>query len=162
MAPTGPAAVMGRSLLVLAAGLVVFAGCGSGAVEIAMTPLAGRIGGASWTLVSAESSAFLSDGQPTFFVTASAETVTACAGGGSSISGDQLILNVPKSTGDYRLSLSLSETFYVRASNDNLVATTGRIRVDEVTATSLRGGAHFAFDGNNEVDGEFSVSICPP
>jgi len=108
-------------------------------------------------------SAFLSDGQPTFFVTASAETVTACAGAGSSISGNQLILNVPKSTGDYRLSLSLSETFYVRASNDNLVATTGRMRVDEVTATSLRWRRPFRpSTGNNEVDGEFSVSICPP
>jgi hypothetical protein len=35
------------------------------------------------------------------------------------------------------------------------------MRVDEVTETSLRGGAHFAFDGYNQVDGTFTVTICP-
>ena len=160
--------MMGRLWLVLAAGTALLAACGSGGgtggrpVEIATTPLAGTIGGATWTLVSAESSAFLSDGETSFFVTAYAEAVTPCAGAGGSTNGNELLLEIPKTAGDYSVSLSLPQTFYLAATSNNLVATSGRLRVDEVTPTSLRGGAHFAFDAYNEVDGVFTVAICPP
>ena len=137
-------------------------GCG-GTIDIASTPLAGTIGGEPWSLVSAESSAFLSKDSPTFFVTAYAVAVTPCAGAASSATGNELLLNIPKTAGDYRVNPSLSQTFYLRASNLNLAATTnGRIRVDQVTATMVSGGAHVAFDGANEVDGVFSVPLCPP
>ena len=142
--------------------LVLLASRCGGTIDIATTPLAGTIGGAPWTLVSAESSAFLSKDSPTFFVTAYAEAVTPCTGAASSITGNELLLNIPKIAGDYRVNQSLSQTFYLRASNLNLAATTdGRIRVDQVTGTTVSGGAHVRFDANNEVDGVFTVPLCP-
>jgi hypothetical protein len=133
----------------------------SGSIEIATTPLAGVVGGTPWTLASAESSAFLSEGSPTFYVTAYAESLTPCTGAGASVTGNLLLLNVPKTPGDFLLSPGLSQTFYVRANNLNLTATDGRIRVDKVDDSSVSGGAHFRFDGSNEVDGVFTVPICP-
>ena len=44
----------------------------------------------------------------------------------------------------------------------NYVATYGRIVVNQVTATMVSAGAHFLFDGNNVVDGQFQAQICPP
>ncbi len=145
--------------LATSGGALFASGCG-GSIDIAMTPLAGVIGGAPWALASAESSAFLSDGSPTFFVTAYAESVTPCTGAGGSVTSNELILNIPKTAGDYRLSLGLSQTFYVRSTGNNLVATSGGLRVDQVTATTVSGGAHFSFDGNNQVNGLFTVPLC--
>src|SRR5437016_3407971 len=91
------------SLSLFASGAVLLtSGCG-GSIEIATTPLAGVVGGTPWTLVSAESNAFLSKDSPTFFVTAYAEPRTPCSGAGSSVTGDELLLNIPKIAGDYRL-----------------------------------------------------------
>jgi hypothetical protein len=162
MPSPGSKAARARARVLLLAALLVAAGaagCG-GSVEIAMTPLAGTIGGVPWTLASAESSAFLSDGSPTFFVTAYGQSLAACVGAASSATGNELILNVPKTKGDYVLSLSLTQTFYVRSTGSNLVSAAGRMRVDQVTDTLISGGAHFAFDGDNEVNGVFTATVC--
>jgi hypothetical protein len=44
---------------------------------------------------------------------------------------------------------------------DNLIATEGVIAVDTVTATTINGGIHAVYDGDNEVDGTFELTICP-
>ena len=59
-------------------------GCGSsndngGSAAIATTPLAGKIGGQSWSLGTAETDSFLSD-STTFFVSMYSDTFTACTG----------------------------------------------------------------------------------
>jgi hypothetical protein len=66
--------------------------------------------------------------------------------------------------GDYSLGLSLTATFVVdpRGLNENLVATRGRIVVDEVTATSVRGGAAIELNADNTVNGQFQANVCPP
>ncbi len=143
---------------ILLAGLLV-AGCSTGPVEISNSPLSGHIGGTSWSFGSAESSAFLSTSDQ-FFVSAYAEVVTPCAG--NQVHTNQLILNVPRAPGDYQLGSGLTETFYVQDTMVNYFATTGRIVVNQVSATMISAGAHFLFDGNNEVDGQFQAQICPP
>lgn len=140
----------------LSALLVTVAGCGS-STEIADTPLAGRVAGQPWTFVAGETNAFLSDGEPDFFAELYPSAYTACGFGAPD--GPHLILSVPKEPGEYEFGLSLNMTFY--ADGANLIATEGAIRVDEVTATTVTGGVHGIFDGGNEVDGVFSLSICP-
>jgi hypothetical protein len=134
--------------------------CSTGPIEISTEPLSGVIGGANWTLASADTDAFLSARSDTFFATGYGEALTPCTGAGSASNGNRLILNIPKTAGDYVLSGSLNQTFYVPAGNTNYVSTEGRMIVEEVTATRIRASAHFRFDVANEVDGQFAVTIC--
>ncbi len=154
MSQPGVAAVL---VVVLATGAA--GACGTSAVEISKVPMSGKIGGEPWTLGTAETLAFLSM-DARFFINAYAETFAPCTGAGSSVTGNYLILNVPKAPGDYALSLSLNETFFVQSNNHNNVATQGRLVVDEVTATTVSGGGHFQFDSDNYVDGQFVAQIC--
>ena len=50
---------------------------------------------------------------------------------------------------------------YVAATNDNFVATSGEIDISAITATTITGGASFAFDADNSVNGQFTATICP-
>lgn len=157
---------MVRTFLLFALTLAL-SGCGgadgddddesSGPVDIASGPLTGKVGGATWTLMSAQTDAFLSDEQ-TFWVDAYAQGPVACGAFGD---GNRLILSVPKTVGTHRLSLALNATFVVEgAETDNLVATQGAIRVDEITSTTVRGGVTMTFDANNSVSGEFTAAVC--
>ena len=142
----------------LAAGLA--AGC-AGPIEISDAPMSGRIGGVPWTLGSAETNGFLSASDQ-FFIDAYAEVVAPCTGAGSQVRSNRLILNVPRETGNYLLGGGLNETFFVQGTGANYIATQGRIIVNQVTDTMLSAGAHFMFDGDNVVDGQFQAQICPP
>ena len=136
------------------------AGCSVGPIEISDQPLAGKIGGADWALHSAETNAILSANFSTYFAAAYGNALAPCTGAGSAASGNQLILSIPKVAGDFPLGLALKQTFYVTATNTNYVASLGRLVVHEVTATTISAGAHVQFDQDNEVDGQFTVTIC--
>ncbi len=126
-------------------------------VNIASGPLTGKVGGAPWTIVAAQTDAFLSDDQ-TIWVDAYAMGPITCGGFGD---GNSLILNVPRQVGTHPLSLSLNATFVVQgAETDNLIATQGSIRVDEVTTSIVRGGIAMTFNADNQVSGEFQAVVC--
>jgi hypothetical protein len=75
-----------------------------------------------------------------------------------------LILSVPRTPGTHALGFDLNATFVIegpRQTLENLVATRGRIVVDEVTATRVTGGAYIEFDAANSVNGQFEIAICP-
>jgi hypothetical protein len=141
--------------------VLLVAGCGTGQLDISNGPLSGLIGGKAWSFGSAETNAFLSSSDQ-LFVEAYSEVVAPCTGAGDQVRTNRLILNVPKATGDYALGSGLNETFYVQDTGFNYIATTGRIVVNQVSATMISAGAHFLFDGNNVVDGQFQAQICPP
>ncbi len=141
--------------------VLLAAGCGIGSLDISDAPLSGLIGGTAWTFGSGESSAFLSSSDQ-LFVAAYSEVVAPCTGAGDQVRTNWLILNVPKAPGDYALGSGLNETFYLQETGVNYRATYGRIVVNQVTATMVSAGAHFLFDGNNVVDGQFQAQICPP
>jgi hypothetical protein len=135
-------------------------GCAAddGSPELADTMLAGKVGGQTWTFAAGHTSAFLSEGEPDFFATLYPMTFTTC--GFSEPAGNHLIASIPKQPGEYPMSLSRNMTFVVGDSN-NLIATTGKIVVDEVTATTIKGGLVATYDGQNEVNGRFEIAICP-
>jgi hypothetical protein len=132
--------------------------CGGGDYTIVMTTLAGTVGGQPWTFVAGHTNDFLSEGEPDFFAELYPATFTPC--GFSTPPGDHLIVAVPKAPGDYEISTTLNLTFVVGGS-ENLVTFDGRIVVDEVTATLVRGGLHGDFDGDNVVSGRFELTVCP-
>ena len=134
---------------------------GSGKVTIASTPLSGLVGGESWTVALAEADAFLSEGEPDFWVDAYSTARAACQS--RSPGGPHLILDLPKQPGAYRLSLRRNATFVIEGADatfENLIATEGRLVVDEVTDSVIRGGAYVRFDAQNSVNGRFEASIC--
>jgi hypothetical protein len=157
---------MSKPIGALLVTVVAALGCGGTGSEfvISTTTLSGKVGGQPWTLMNGETDAFLSMNQPQFFTTMYTEPVTPCTGAGFSVATNQLILNLPMTPGDYMLGLDLNATFVVDPQDStqikNLVATQGRIIVDLVTATSISGGAHIQYDGDNTVNGQFEATIC--
>jgi hypothetical protein len=136
---------------------LALAACGGGDYDIPATPLAGTVGGQPWTFVAGHTNAFLSEGEDDFFAELYPAAFTACGFG--TPPGDHLIVAVPKTPGDYDFSTSLNMTFVVGDAQD-LVTFDGRVVVDEVTATLVRGGLHGHFDGDNVVKGQFELTIC--
>ena len=143
--------ILGMGLAALAAG------CGSGSTVISSQPLSGKLGGQPWTFMTAETSYPTSD---RYWVDAHAESFTPCTGS-APFTADELLMNFPMAIGNYAVTLDLSQTFYIAATNDNLVATSGEIDITDITATTITGGAKFAYNADNSVDGQFQVTICP-
>ena len=145
-------------------------GCGSDDKEsntgpqttIATSPLSGVIGGQPWSLGSAETDEVLSD-EETFVLTVYGEPSSGCDPFFQPTK-NELILITPKVPGDYAISLARAATFVVDpgGANDNLIALSGRLVIDEVTATSLRGGIAVEYNASNHVNGQFEATICPP
>jgi hypothetical protein len=155
----------------LACGIGLFAlGCSSGDdgddgdgsdVTITEGPLSGTVGGQAWTVARAETDAFLSEGEPDYWTDLYGRPGTACESSGLD-QGDHVILQAPREPGEYPLSLSYNATFVIEGDiTDNLVATTGRVVIDEVTSSVVRGGAYLYFDADNTVNGQFEITICP-
>ena len=145
-------------------GLIAGLGCGGGGSgggggAPSNQALTGKIGGKAWTFHTAESDSFLSDDK-NFWVDAYAGSFTPCTSAGP-FDSDRLILTLPKTVGTHPLSLSLTETFYVAATSDNLVATSGTIVIDSVTAATITGSVKFAYNADNSVEGTFEATICP-
>lgn len=141
----------------LTAGLVGCGSSGPSAADIGTETLAGSVGGQAWTFVAGETNAFLSEGEDDFFAEFYPEAYTAC--GFSTPSGNHLIVSVPKSPGEYQMGTQRNMTFVV-GDSDNLISFDGAIIVEEVTATSVKGGLVGEFDGDNVVNGRFELTIC--
>jgi len=156
---------MTRAVL-LGALCLLLAGCGDdggdgdggGSASIASGNLTGKVGGMSWTLAGAQTDAFFSD-ETEFWVDLYSAAPPAC---GSSGAGSSVILTVPNKVGSYPLSFQRNGTFVLdNANQDNLVATEGSLRVDEITSTLVRGGVTMTYDAANSISGEFAATICP-
>jgi hypothetical protein len=135
-------------------------GDGGGTAPIATTTLAGKIGGQSWTLGSANSDSFLSSGSPNFFVDMYSEASIACGGSPTNSNENSFIANVPMTMGDYSLSLDLSATFVVGGSQ-NLIATSGHLAVTSVSSSTVTGGLNVSYNSDNAIDGQFTITVCP-
>ena len=135
------------------------AACGGDSYEISDQSLQGKVGGVDWSFAGGETDSFLSD-EESFFASLFSSSLEACAF--SSPGGNRLLMAIPTEPGDYELGISQTMTFVVDQSDglENLVATEGRLVVDEVTATTIAGGIYARFDGDNEIDGNFSLTIC--
>ncbi len=119
--------------------------------------LTGAVGGETWTFAAGETNAFHSEGENDYFAELYPAAYTQC--GFSTPSGNHLIVSVPKKTGDFTFGTSRNMTFVVGDSN-NLISFEGRVVVDEVTATTIKGGLVASYDGDNDVNGTFELAIC--
>ena len=143
---------------VLAIGMMALVGCATdeGSKEISATTMTGSVGGQAWTFAAGHTSAFLSEGEDDYFATLFQTPFTPC--GFSEPSGPHIIVSIPKTTGDFDMGFGRNMTFV--DGSENLVSFDGRIRVDSISATNVRGGLAASYDSDNEVNGTFDVTIC--
>lgn len=153
------AGILGVALLALVGAVGCGSSGGGGSAAIAMTPLAGKIGGQSWTLGTANTDSFLSMGSPNYYVNMYSDTGIACGGTPSNTNENYFIGNIPMTMGDYSLSFDLNATFVV--GTNNLIATSGHLIVSSVSATTVTGGLNVSYDSNDSLDGQFTVNVCP-
>lgn len=129
---------------------------GSGGPPISTRPLQGTIDNQPWSLVTAQTG---SQPNPAYFwIEAYAES-RSC-GLSSKTTEPFVALPVPKAVGDYVLDEHLAANFALPR-GDVFVSTTGRVRIDEITATTIRGGATIIYSAKHQVDGQFEARICP-
>lgn len=118
--------------------------------------LSGVVGGQTWSFQAGSTDGFLSSGQTDFYATLYPVAYAAC---GTEPDGPHIIVSVPKIVGDYDFDLSRNMTFVDGA--DNLISIDGRIVVDSVTSDHVSGGLHGTYDIDNEVNGQFDITVCP-
>lgn len=135
-------------------------GGGGGSYEIAEGNLSGQIGGQSWEFASGWTDDFLSDEKDLFTVLYDVEA-EACGFGGPD-TDRSILVNVPRTPGEYELSFTRNVT--LASGGENNVATTGLMVVESVTDTELSVGLYAIFSGDEafEVSGHFTATICPP
>jgi hypothetical protein len=141
------------SLLAAAAGCTI----STDTMDISSSTLTGTVSGQPWSFKAGETSAFLSEGKDDFFATLYQTAYTPC--GISEPTGPHIIVAIPKNAGDYDMDFDHNMTF-VGSDNSNKVAFDGRIVVDYATSTHVVGGLHGFYDGQNEVNGQFDVTVC--
>jgi hypothetical protein len=135
-------------------------GCATddGSMDVAETPLAGTVGGQTWTFAMGQTDAFLSQDGDNFFAELYPTTFTTC--GFSEPTGNHILASIPKVPGEYDMTLGRGMTFVV-GDSQNLVTLQGKIIVDEVTPTLIKGGLAGSYDGQNSVTGQFALTVCP-
>ncbi len=124
-------------------------------IAVSTRPLAGRIGGQAWTFAHGETTASLSSG-PKYFTSLFGDGAPGC---GAYSTADRALVFVPKVPGDYPFSTQQTGTFFVEGTNR--IAMRGRLIVEQVDAASVTARVHMIADADNEIDGEFVVSVCP-
>jgi hypothetical protein len=149
--------LLGALALALTLPLTGCSGDEGGGSPIPGGTASGKVGGQAWALASGTTDSFLSDANQIWV-----NLYAAAASCDMEPAGNSLIVLAPRKPGEYTLGGEASATFVVQAGDttDNLLAD-GRMRVDEVTATSIKGGLAIQFDISNSVQGDFSASICP-
>lgn len=135
--------------------------CGDPSYTITPQPLQGKINGEAFTFGFGATNSFL-DEPDSFFATMFQGTAPTDPCGFSSSGGaGHVIAGVPRTPGEYPMSLQRNITLAYGGSNNQII-TDGVIRVDSVTTTEVKGGI-FADGGDKfTVDGEFTLKICLP
>jgi len=148
---------MRRTFFFLVPALLVACGGDDDLLEIPDGPLEGVIGGQDWAFASGTTDSFLSDGDA--FWVSLLDTEGDC---GSFGDGNKLLTQLPTETGEYELGLSQNVTFVVQTDDavENLVATEGVLRVDDITDTTVEAAIVAEYDDSNSVGGSFTVTIC--
>ena len=135
--------------------------CGETSYTITPQPLQGKINGEAFTFGFGATNSFLDDPDSFFATMFQGAAPTDPCGFSSSGGAGHVIAGVPRTPGEYPMSLQRNITLAYGGSNNQII-TDGLIRVDSVTATEVKGGL-FADGGDKfTVDGEFTLKICAP
>lgn len=125
--------------------------------EVSQSTLTGTVGGEAFEVRGGFAEDKFGDGE--YWVELHNEPLEEPCGFNQSTDGPKIILSVTPEPMDEPLSFQNNITFsYGDAQND--IATQGRLIIDGAEGDTLSGGLYAVMDAN-EVDGTFSVPICP-
>jgi hypothetical protein len=152
-----------RGLRIPSAGLalaVLFAASCGGTSDpaggISSQPMSGKIGGQPWTFKNGQT---LGTAIEAYRVYASGTSFTPCAGE-FPFEMDQVILTVPEKVGSYDLTLLFNQSLASAATGATYIATRGKLVVESITATTIKGAAKLEGNADNYLDGTFEATIC--
>ncbi len=151
--------LVGYRAVVLATSIGLLAACGSdddSGHSIPDTNLSGTLGAQPWSFADGQTDPFLSQDDQ-FYATLQGPSQSRCDA--ATIGERALLIAFPKQPGERELGDSYSVTFKI--GEENLIATEGVIRIDQVTDTTAIGALQAAYDVDNEVSGVFDVTVCP-
>lgn len=126
--------------------------------------VSGEIEGDSWTYADGyvEESEF--DGEEVLDITLTLEQDGSVCD--IFTEGDRVFFFVPKAVGVYKLSFDLNSfdgqtvTLFDEEETLNTIATEGAIEILSISETEVTGRIDARSDGNNHVNGNFTVSFC--
>src|SRR6187455_287793 len=140
----------GLGLLLLFAFGCGGSGDGGGGATFSSQPLAGKIGGQPWTFRTGETTEVLSTSEQ-LWVDLYADGFDACVALRAPSNANVVTMMMPRTPGSYDVNLTMND-----------FATSGRLVVDSITATTITGGLNITTNGDNTVNGQFQATICPP
>ncbi len=140
-----------------------------GEIDVTITdqPLEGDIKGDAWSFVSGDASLY--DDSPeelSFTLTATTEDECNVTYSEAPV---RILFSAPNQVGEWALDInSQTITVYTDVDAMNYVASTGNLRIDEITDTTVTGGLHLyiedVFDDSDnnviELDGTFTANLC--
>ena len=124
-------------------------------------PLAGKIGGQAWTFATGETTEPRCPPASSSGSTCTPDRFEDCVALGAPANADMVTMMMPRAPGSYDLGINLN-TLYTSRTSANYVATSGRLVIDSVTATTITGAMNITYNGDNTVNGQFQATICPP
>jgi len=125
------------------------------------TTLAGKIAGGDWVFVSGRAKPSHSTSGNYYFDFWNVHQDQPCQTFGADV--DRKVLgSLPLVPGIYTIGSEASMTFSIlsEGSTSVLVITSGKIQIDEVTETEVRGKLLAEFDGDNRINGLFTINLC--
>ena len=143
----------------LVLGVFLAASCGAidPAAGISNQPLSGKIGGRPWTAMTDKT---LVPRTKVYVVYIFGTAFPPCTNG-LPLDMDEAVLQVPDTAGSYDLDLTSAQSIVVGSIGQTLLTWKGRLVVESITATTVKGATKFEYDADNYVDGTFEATICP-
>jgi hypothetical protein len=125
--------------------------------------LSGKVAGKTWQFKSGTAKA---DGfDPNHIALTLSEQESADPCGEIFMTGRQVLTSVKRAEGETTLGtgqpMSTATFFYTKDGvSENMITTTGKIRILEITADRVVGQAVIDLDKNNHVNGAFEIPLC--
>lgn len=159
-------------LLGLVASMII--GCGKDAKITAGSPaktsddysdkvIGGKVGGKSWSFKSGTAKIDMFSADRLSLNLSDQESADPC--NDFNMNGRQLLTSVKRSVGETVLGtgqpMATATFFYVKDGvSENLITTSGKIRILEINADRVVGQAVVDLDGGHHVNGAFEVPLC--
>ena len=121
--------------------------------------LTGKITGTEWTFVSGVARPSFEDASKISIQLWNEQVDDPC-NGFSFGSQKQVIGSLPKSAGVVTMSPTKNVTLYDQNGNKNIVLTNGAYELTEIAADHITGRLVGSFDGDNALNGTFTIPLC--
>jgi len=119
----------------------------------------GKIGGGAWKVLAGKAE----DAGDSFSVTLYGEALADACADDSAATGDRVLLSLPKTVSTVDVDITKLQVITMVDMPDamNYVSGAGKMAVTAVSATEVSGGLVASFNEDNEVNGKFTIPVCP-